>query len=208
MPADGWCIMIRAFGSAQRLPGAPDGEQELAHAGGESHGERRDVVGDQPHRVVDRQPRRDRAARAVDVQADVGARVLRRQQEQLGADPVRRRPRRPGCRAARSAASSSCAARWSSNCVAGVSPSAARGGGAGSRPVDQWRHRSSFSSGTAAVAAVCFHCRADALIGTGFLARSRFAQGRADRAGEHGRPAGRGARPAGMHEPGAREDGS
>ncbi len=73
---------------AEPLAGGPGAQQELAHAAGQAHGQRPDVVGDQLHRVVDGQPRGDRAARGVDVEADVAARVLGRQQQQLGAEPV------------------------------------------------------------------------------------------------------------------------
>ena len=70
------------------LAGRAGREQELPHAGGQSHGQGADVVGDQPHRVVDGQPGRDRAARRVDVEADVALRVLGGEQQQLGAQPV------------------------------------------------------------------------------------------------------------------------
>ena len=74
---------------AEPLARRPGAQQELAHAPGQAHRQRADVVGDQPHGVVDRQPGADRAARRVDVEADVAARVLGRQQQQLGAEPVR-----------------------------------------------------------------------------------------------------------------------
>ena len=61
-------------------------EEELAGAAGQPEGQGGHVVGDQPHGVVDREHRRDRTARGVDPQADVGPRVLGGQQEQLGAE--------------------------------------------------------------------------------------------------------------------------
>ena len=76
-------------------PGVPQGvalavrprrEEELARAAGESEGEGRHVVGDQPDRVVDREHGRHRAAGGVDPEADVGPRVLGGQQEELGAE--------------------------------------------------------------------------------------------------------------------------
>jgi hypothetical protein len=73
---------------AEPLAGRARAQQELAHAGGQPHGQRADLVGDQPHGVVDGQSGADRAAGGVDVQADVAARVLGRQQQQLGAQPV------------------------------------------------------------------------------------------------------------------------
>ena len=65
-------------------------EQELAHRGGQAHADRRDVVGDVVHRVVDRHAGVDRATGAVDVEEDVGLGVLGRQQQQLRADRVGR----------------------------------------------------------------------------------------------------------------------
>ena len=63
-------------------------EQELPHARRQPHRQRRHVVGDQPHGVVDGQPGRDRAAGRVDVERDVAPRVLRGEQEQLRAELV------------------------------------------------------------------------------------------------------------------------
>ena len=71
------------------------GETLALGAGGEQHGRRRgrlseadrgDVVADELHRVVDREQRRDVAARAVDVEVDVLVGVLRLEVDQLGAD--------------------------------------------------------------------------------------------------------------------------
>src|SRR6478735_3318558 len=75
-------------GQGEALAGRARAEDELAHRGRESHCESGDVVGDEPHRVVDGQARGDGAAGTVDVEADVGARVAGREQEQLGRDPV------------------------------------------------------------------------------------------------------------------------
>ena len=63
-------------------------EQELPHRGGQAHRDRRDVVLDELHRVVDRHARGDRAAGRVDVEVDVLVRVLGREQQHLGADRV------------------------------------------------------------------------------------------------------------------------
>ena len=57
-----------------------------------------DVRLDELHRVVDREPGVDRAARRVDVERDVLVRVLRLEVEQLGDDQVRDLRRRPACR--------------------------------------------------------------------------------------------------------------
>ena len=84
---------------AEPLAGRAGGQQELAHAAGQTHSQRTDVVGDQPHRVVDGQAGADRSARGVDVQADVRARVLRREQQQLGAQPIGDGIVDPPCRA-------------------------------------------------------------------------------------------------------------
>ena len=71
------------------LAGRADAEQELPHAGREAHGERRRRRWGSAASCRRWRARRHRTARAVDVEADVGARVLRRQQQQLRADPVR-----------------------------------------------------------------------------------------------------------------------
>ena len=65
------------------LAGRARREQELPRARGHAHGQGADVVGDQPHGVVDGEHRRDRAAGRVDPEADVGARVLGGQEQQL-----------------------------------------------------------------------------------------------------------------------------
>ena len=72
------------------LTRGPRAEEELAHRGSEAHANRGDIARDVLHGVVDGQAGRDRAAGRVYVKADVADRVLRCQQEQLGADQVRR----------------------------------------------------------------------------------------------------------------------
>ena len=73
---------------ANRLPGVPAVSRNWPMLAARPIARVRHVVGDQAHRVVDRQAGADRAAGRVDVQADVGARVLGRQQQQLRAHPV------------------------------------------------------------------------------------------------------------------------
>ena len=63
-------------------------QQELAHAGCQSHRDRGHVVGHPLHGVEDCHPSRHRATGRVDVEPDVLLRVLRRQEQQLGADSV------------------------------------------------------------------------------------------------------------------------
>ena len=87
-PPSGWWIMMRACGSAKRLPLAPAASssapmrRRLAHADGGDG--RLDVL----HRVVDRHARGHRAARRVDVEVDVLVRVLRLQEQHLRDDEV------------------------------------------------------------------------------------------------------------------------
>ena len=63
-------------------------EQELAHRCGHPHAHRCHVAGDELHGVVDRHAGRDGPAGAVDVQPDVGGRILSLEVQQLGADLV------------------------------------------------------------------------------------------------------------------------
>ena len=88
MPPDGWCIRI--CGVRQRVPLArrARGQQELAHRRGHAHRVGGHVVGDVLHDVVDGHARVDRAARGVDVEADVALGVLGGEQQELGADAV------------------------------------------------------------------------------------------------------------------------
>ena len=71
-----------------RLPFGPGGQQQRAHAGTLADAVGRHVARDPLHRVVDGQPGGDAAARAVDVQMDVGLGVLMRQDQHLGDDQV------------------------------------------------------------------------------------------------------------------------
>ena len=88
MPPDGWCIMIRACGSAYRLPCVPahsrnwpiDAAMPIANVA--------TSLLDELHGVVDRHAGVDRATGRVDVEVDVALGVLRGEQQQLGADPV------------------------------------------------------------------------------------------------------------------------
>jgi hypothetical protein len=80
---------MRACGSALRLPLAPRREEEAAHARREAHADRVHRRVQVLHRVVDREPRRDAAARRVDVQEDVAVLVVRLEEEQLRDDDVR-----------------------------------------------------------------------------------------------------------------------
>ena len=63
-------------------------QQELAHRRGQPHGVGGHVARDELHRVEDGHARRDGAARRVDVERDVGRRVLRGEQQHLRGDPV------------------------------------------------------------------------------------------------------------------------
>ena len=60
VPPSGWWIMIREFGSAERLPFAPAASSTARHAGRLAHAQRGHVGLDELHRVVDREPGRDR----------------------------------------------------------------------------------------------------------------------------------------------------
>jgi hypothetical protein len=75
-------MRIREFGSDIRLPCAPPASSRDPDA------HRRHVGLDELHRVVDRQPGVDRAARRVDVDRDVLVRVLRLEVQQLRDDEV------------------------------------------------------------------------------------------------------------------------
>jgi hypothetical protein len=70
------------------LPRRARGQQELTHRRGHAHGVGRDVVRDVLHDVVNGHARVDRAARGVDVDADVAPGVLGREQHDLAADAV------------------------------------------------------------------------------------------------------------------------
>ena len=71
VPPHGWWMSTRECGSAKRFLGAPDGEQHGGHRGALTDADGRHVGLDVLHRVVDGQTARDRAARRVDVEADV-----------------------------------------------------------------------------------------------------------------------------------------
>ena len=88
MPASGWWIMMRALGSACRLPWVPAAQQHGAHRSALPDAIRGHVAGDELHRVVDGQAGGDAAAGRIDVQVDVGLGVFRLQEQQLGDDAV------------------------------------------------------------------------------------------------------------------------
>ena len=67
----------------------PSGKQHGAHGSRLSHTIRDDVRLDQIHRVQNREARRNRPARRVDVQIDIFLRVLSRQEQHLRNDKVR-----------------------------------------------------------------------------------------------------------------------
>ena len=87
-PPEGWCIRIRAWGRAKRLPVRAGAEQELAHRGGEAHADGADVGADELHGVVDGHAGGDRATGRVDVEPDVLLGVLALEVEELGGDQV------------------------------------------------------------------------------------------------------------------------
>src|SRR5437867_3341517 len=84
-PPNGWWIMIRAWGSANRLPLAPAASSSapLPHANGRDRG--RHVL----HRGVDGHAGRHRAPRRVDVQVDVLVGVLGLEEQHLRDHQVR-----------------------------------------------------------------------------------------------------------------------
>ena len=98
MPPDGWCIMIRACGSAYRLPVVPAQSRNCPIEAAMPIADGGHVVVDELHRVVDRHAGVDRAARRVDVEVDVALGVLGGEQQQLRADPVGDLRRSPRCR--------------------------------------------------------------------------------------------------------------
>src|SRR5688572_8919762 len=76
-------------GQGEALVRVARGHQQRAHAGGLADAQGRDVGFDELHGVVDRQSRRDRAARRVDVEEDVLVGILRLEEQELGHDQVR-----------------------------------------------------------------------------------------------------------------------
>ena len=88
MPPDGWCIRMRLWGRANRLPGRARAEEELAHGGGQADADGADVAPHVLHGVVDGQAVGDRTAGRVDVHRDVLLVVLGLEEDELGADQV------------------------------------------------------------------------------------------------------------------------
>ena len=79
-----------AAGQGVALALGAGGEQHRAHRRSLADAVRRDGARDELHRVVDREARRDAAARRVDVHRDLLLRVLRLQEEELRDDRVGR----------------------------------------------------------------------------------------------------------------------
>src|SRR5439155_22427940 len=75
-PPESWCSRIFAFGSATRFPLRAAGQEQGAHRHRDPDTRRLDVGPHELHRVVDREPGVDRAAGRVDVDRDVGVRLL------------------------------------------------------------------------------------------------------------------------------------
>ena len=88
VPPEGWCIMMRACGSAARRPLRPAGQQEASHARRHAHAGGVHRRAEELHRVVNREACRDAAAGRVHVQVDVALRVVGIQEEQLRDDDV------------------------------------------------------------------------------------------------------------------------
>ena len=76
------------FGRANRLPLVPAHNKHRAHARRHAKAVGGHVAGQKLHRVVNRQPGGDRAARRVDVNVDVLLAVLHLQEEHLGDDQI------------------------------------------------------------------------------------------------------------------------
>ena len=74
------------IGQREALALGAGGQQQRAHRGGLADADGRDRRADVLHRVVDREARRHHAARRVDVERDVLLRVLRLEEQELGAD--------------------------------------------------------------------------------------------------------------------------
>jgi hypothetical protein len=75
-------------GQGEPLPRGPGREDHRGRGGGLAQAVRRDVGAQKPHRVVDREQRGGRSARAVHVHRDVAAGLDRVQEEQLRDDGV------------------------------------------------------------------------------------------------------------------------
>ena len=78
--------MMRAFGSAKRMPFSPARQQERAHGGRLADAQGRDRAADELHGVVDRQAGGHDAAGRVDVEGDFLLRVLGFEEQQLRHD--------------------------------------------------------------------------------------------------------------------------
>ena len=77
------------FGSAKRLPFVPAQSKHRAHACRHAEAIGGHVARQKLHRVVNRQPRRHRAAGRIDVDVDVLLAVLHLQKEHLRDDQIR-----------------------------------------------------------------------------------------------------------------------
>ncbi len=90
VPSAGQGLMDHNAGIGQGLAfaGGAGGQQHRAHRGRLTDAVRRHGTIDELHRVVNGQARRDVSARRIDVHVNVGLRVFRLQEEQLGDDRV------------------------------------------------------------------------------------------------------------------------
>ena len=96
IPAEPWCIRIRACGRARRLPFVPAESRNCPALHARPEGERGDVVRDQPHHVADREHRRAPTRRA---SGSTGRYRMPRPRR-----PARAAASRSGCRCRRRAA--------------------------------------------------------------------------------------------------------
>ena len=80
--------MMSDSGSANRLPFRSGAKQDRAHAGGHPDAVGIHVAGEELHRIVDRQASSHRAARRIDVNADVFLAVLHLEEKQLRDDQI------------------------------------------------------------------------------------------------------------------------
>jgi len=86
--AQGLVDQDRGVRQREALALRPRGQQKRTHARRHAHAQCRDVGLDELHRIVDREPRSDRAARRVDVEVDLLVGVFRLQKQHLRHDEV------------------------------------------------------------------------------------------------------------------------
>ena len=87
-PPWGWWMSTRAFGSVNRMPGAPAASSTAAADAAWPDAHRRHRRAQELHRVVDGEQRGHVAAGAVDVEVDRPVRILALEEQQLGHDEV------------------------------------------------------------------------------------------------------------------------